>query len=183
MVLNPGSTSLAALRSNDVDLVETKFPVEEEGEAFGPLRNDDTAIIARARSWADRHGVKDFVETVDIDGEKIDVIRLDRARFAATKPGDGCWPSFFSELVDTSPEATQERVTRLRALLACATPDMERMVGILTTPGMLHMIQLEAMTLRGLTLPVSDDPKVRERGLRALADCKVVDADEYPKNF
>jgi hypothetical protein len=72
---------------------------------------------------------------------------------------------------------------RLKALLESASPDMKRMVGILSTPGMQHLVELEAMAVRGQFVEVCEKPEVREKGLRSLADFEVIDGDEYAKNF
>jgi hypothetical protein len=178
--------ALEILKSNDVELSpvgsvsnENAQDGAEDGECAIP---QDRSIGDAARQWADEHGVKGFVDTIDIDGEEIDVINMHMARYGDVRSTDGIWPSFFS-MEGGSPKEAAKRRQQVKDLLAAASPDMERMVGILTTPGMLHMVDLEALTLRGHVVEVSNDPEVREKGLDLLKDFVVVDAEAYTKNF
>jgi hypothetical protein len=53
-------------------------------------------LADKARLWAKRHGVPDFVVSIEIDGKKIDVIDLHAAKDVKTTIKGGKWPVFFS---------------------------------------------------------------------------------------
>jgi hypothetical protein len=159
--------------------------IQESGNLSGysdvPLDGGrDLAILDRAREFGQKHGIDGFVETIDLEDGPVEVIRLHKARYAKVEPKNGVWPALFS-IENSTKEETAVRRLRMDALLMTAGPDMQRMVGILSTPGMLHAVVVEALTLRGRVLPVSTNPEVLRGGRDALADFKVFDASAYEK--
>ena len=138
----------------------------------------------KAEAWGKQHGVDDLVRYVDLPSGRVEVIDLHKARKAKTTVANDVWPSFFGSVAEEDPdkEGRAQRVEELFAL-AEGDPQLERMVGILSTKGMLHMVIVEALTLRDNVLSVCTDPEKLAEGRRAVADCEVVDAEAYKDNF
>jgi hypothetical protein len=163
----------------DINLPAKKAEEIEVKEDYKP----DWA--GKAEAWGKQHRVDDLVRYVDLPSGRFEVIDLYKAREAKTTVSNNVWPSFFASVVEGDLADKEEREQGVEKLLALSQgdPRLERLVGILSTKGMLHMVMVESLTLRDNVLPVCTDPEKLAEGRKALENCEVIDAEAYRDNF